>query len=281
MDWSRTKTILIVALILTNSILFYVLYGDRIGASTAQEESQVQLEEVLKLLESEEVVVSAEIPTQNLMMADIRLTYETYTDENIIEILLGDTYTNIDGQFLTKDAEVRIIGAQELVYRPLNALEGFVDTDVEKATKIATDFLEEIGLRNTSVVHWDSRKQSNGTVMVEFRQVEEGYFVENAYMTIQVSGVEVTELKRKWFGAIETQETSKNIEPPAKALFRLLSEIDSSETISRPVEIEAMDLGYRLISNILTINFQEGEPMPYWRFRTSTGEVVYIEAQTE
>tara|TARA_Y100000588_G_C14110114_1_gene862646 strand:+ start:190 stop:1035 length:846 start_codon:yes stop_codon:yes gene_type:complete len=281
MDWSRTKTILILALILTNSILFFVLYGDRIGGSSNQLQGKVQLEEVLKLLESEQVRVTSDIPSQNLMMSDIRLAYETYEDENIIEILLGDTYTNIDGQFLTKDAEVRIVGTQELVYRPLNVLEGFVETDVDEATQIATSFLEELGLRNTSVALWNSMKQEDGTVIIEFRQIEEGYFVENAYMTIQIAGKEVTEMKRKWFGEIEIHESTKNIEPPAKALFRLLSEIDSSDTINRPVEIEAMDLGYRLISNILTINFQEGEPMPYWRFRTSTGEVIYIEAQTE
>jgi hypothetical protein len=42
-----------------------------------------------------------------------------------------------------------------------------------------------------------------------------------------------------------------------------------------------MDLGYRLVSNILTINFQEGEPSPYWRFRTADGDVIYIEAQVD
>lgn len=76
-------------------------------------------------------------------------------------------------------------------------------------------------------------------------------------------------------------KTSKVIESPSKALFRLLPEIDSSETIERPVKIVSMDLGYRLVSNILTINFQEGEPSPYWRFMTSSGDVVYIEAQIQ
>jgi len=281
MDWSRTKTILIIALLLTNSVLFFVLYGDRIGARTDYENNQNQLTEVLKLLESEQVTVTTDVPTQDLVMTDIRLTYETYEDETMIQILLGENFTNIDGQYLSKDAGVRILETQELVYQLLNPLGGYVETDVDQATEIAKNFLDSVGLQYSSVAHWVTEQQDDGTVLVEFRQIEDGYFVENAYMKLIVSNTSVIELRRKWFGAIEVQDTSKIVESPAKALFRVLSEIDGNTDIQRPVEIESMDLGYRLISNILTINFQEGEPMPYWRFRTAQGDVIYIEAQTE
>ena len=281
MDWSRTKTILILALILTNGILFYALYGDNIGSDGAEDIARSQIQEVLELLESEEVELDTEIPKQNIMLPDIRLTYESYEDGNILDILLGENYNEVDGRFLSKDAEVKIHGNQDLTYKMLNPMGGYVETDLDLATTLATQFIEDYGLNNSSVAIWNSRKQESGEVLVEFRQIENGYFVENAYMDIVVKGEEIVEFNRKWFGAIKIQDTSKRIESPAKALFRLLPAIDSNSTIERPVRIDSMDLGYRLVSNILTINFKEGEPSPYWRFRTDQGDVIYIEAQVE
>lgn len=281
MNWSRTKTILILALLLTNSILLFVLYGDQLGADDVEKLKQEQLKEVVTLLESEEIYVTSEIPEQDYILSDMKLTYEMYDDEKLVKTLLGSNYSLIDERYLSKEAEVRVHGSQELIYRKLNAMGGFVETDLDLARRLADAFLNEKKLVDDSVEHWGSTQLDNGTAIIEYRQVEDGYFVENAYMTLAVAGEEITEFRRKWFAGIEKLDTSKLIESPAKALFRLLPEIDSSSTIERPVKIESMDLGYRLVSNILTINFQEGEPSPYWRFRTSTGEVIYIEAQTE
>ena len=281
MDWSRTKTILIMALLLTNAILFFVLYGDRLGVDDIEEIEQTQLKGVIQLLKSEEIYLVSEVSGHDQYLSDIRLTYETYEDENIVKILLGDVYSKVEDRYLSKDAEIRILGTKDLIYKRLNVMGGVVETDIDKAELLATEFLETKGLMDSSVSYWTKSMQDNGSVMVEFRQVENGNFVESAYMTMTVSGDEITELKRKWFGSIQIEDTIKHIESPAKALFRLLPEIDSSNTIERPVKIVSMDLGYRLVSNILTINFQEGEPSPYWRFMTSSGEVIYIEAQTE
>jgi len=282
MDWSRTKTILIMALILTNSILFYALYGDRIGGNNDAALAQKQLLDVRELLESEEIYLDAEIPVRNSILPDIRLAYESYEELTIVGLLLGETYSEIDGRYLSKEAEVTIHGNQEVTFKLINPMGGFVETDLDNATVVAEKFIADRGLDSTSVVKWNSRLQDNGEVLVEFRQNEDGYFVENAYMDVLVKGNDVVEFKRKWFGAIEVQETNKRIESPAKALFRLLPAIDSNDdSIERPIRIESIDLGYRLVSNILTINFQEGEPSPYWRFRTEQGEVIYIEAQFE
>lgn len=50
MDWTRTKTILIIALILTNGVLIFSLYGDRIGADNLDEQKYKRLEEVISFL---------------------------------------------------------------------------------------------------------------------------------------------------------------------------------------------------------------------------------------
>ncbi len=281
MDWSRTKTILIMALILTNSILFYSLYGDSLGNNSVEAAQVNQLEEVMELLNSEQIELLTEIPEVGVILPDIRLTYESYEDRNILGILLGENYSEIDDRFLSTSAEVKIYENQDLVYKTLNPMGGFVETDLDRATAFAIHFIEDHGLNNSSVALWRSRMLETGEVLVEFRQVESGYFVENAYMNITVKGEEIIEFNRKWFGSIETQESYKTIESPSKALFRLLPAIDSSSKVQRPVNIVSMDLGYRLISNILTIDFQEGEPSPYWRFKTDQGEVIYVEAQVE
>lgn len=281
MDWSRTKTILILALILTNGLLFFVLYGDKINSVDAAELEEKHMNEVIELLESEEIFIEAEMPDQSRVLSDISLTYESYEDENMIQLLLGNVYSKVNDRYLSKNAEVKILGSQDLIYKMLNPLGGYVETDPEEAGQIAEVFLSDKGLLNSSAVLWNSRVLEDGAVFIEYRQVEDGYFVENAYMNITVSGKDIIEFRRKWFGAIKILDTSKVIESPSKVLFRLLPEVDSNSRIERPVKIVSMDLGYRLVSDILTINFQEGEPSPYWRFKTDTGEVLYIEAQIE
>lgn len=281
MDWGRTKTILIIALIMTNSILAFILYGDLTTGNDATRVAQHQLSDVITLLESEGIFIDTEVSAKKQMLEDIRLTYQSYEDDSIIRLLLGDTFSLIDGVYLSKEAEVRILGKQELVYKKVNPLLGSVETDPDAARAVAAAFLEDVGLNSTSVAYWSTKAEGDGSVLVSFRQVENGHFVENAYMDVRVLGGETIEMRRKWFGSLKFLDSGKMVESPANALFRLLREIDSREEIERPVRIESMDLGYRLVSNILTINFQEGDPSPYWRFRTGGGEVIYIEAQVD
>lgn len=281
MDWTRTKTILIIALILTNGVLIFSLYGDRIGADNLDEQKFKRLEEVISLLKSEDVYITSDIPTHDLYLPDVQLTYEMYENEELIKILLNKGYSKVDGRYLSKNAEVQILGAQELVYRTLNVPGGFVKTDPDTAKSVADAFLSEKGLTGESVEYWGTKTLDNGMALVQYRQTLDGHFVEDASMDFKIAGNQLAEFRRKWFGSFKTLETIKNIESPVKALFRLLPEIDSSSEVERPVKIVSMDLGYRLVSNILTINFQEGEPSPYWRFKTESGEVIYIEAQTD
>lgn len=140
MDWSRTKTILILALILTNGLLVFVLYGDQLGADDIKDVKENQLREVVSLLESEEIYMTSEIPSEYLVLSDLKLTYEMYDDESLIMELLGSRYSKVDDRYLSKDAEVKIIGAQELIYRELNVMGGFVETDLVKAENIANAF---------------------------------------------------------------------------------------------------------------------------------------------
>ncbi len=282
MNWGRTKTILIIALILTNGILAYILYGDAVTADDAAKLAENQLSDVILLLESENIFIDTEVSAKQQILEDIRLTYQNYEEDSVIRLLLGEKYTYIEeGRYLSGDAEVEILGKQELVYRKHNPVLGYVETDLEKAEELAFEFLEEVGLFSTSVVHWDTKRQDDGSALVAFRQEENGHFVENAYMNVTVRGEELTQMNRKWFGSLKILDSDKTVESPSKALFRLLREIDSRDQIERPVHIVSMDLGYRLVSNILTINFQEGEPSPFWRFRTDDGEVIYIEAQVD
>lgn len=280
MDWSRTKTILILALILTNGVLFYAVYGDRIASRNEEAMNDTQLTDVIELLNSHEIILESEIPDKYTVLPDLRLAYENYEGLYIVDLLLGETYSEVDGRYLSRDAEVRILGSHDLVYSPLNPMGGEVKTDVGLAKSVAQAFLSDKGLSGKSVELWNATVLDSGDVLVAFRQVEDGYFLETAYMDVVVRGEEVVTFKRKWFGSIEILDTSKTIEAPAKALFRLIPAVEDQSGLEKPVRIVSMDLGYRLISNILTINFQEGEPTPYWRFKTDTGKTIYIEAHS-
>ncbi len=91
MDWSKAKTILIVAFIITNILLIYVIVGeDHVNEPTLKDDF---IEDVVELLEDKNIKVSTQIPKDIPHLNTMVVEYENVN----IQKLNKDYFSNRGG----------------------------------------------------------------------------------------------------------------------------------------------------------------------------------------
>ena len=81
MDWSKAKTILIVAFIITNILLIYVFIGEKgIEEPTLKEDFIGNVE---KLLKDKDIYLATEIPTDMPYLNTMNVSYENMTIDDL------------------------------------------------------------------------------------------------------------------------------------------------------------------------------------------------------
>ncbi len=288
MDWKRVESILIVAFIIINVMLFFALSENRKTSNSEVLDSDKRIELVKKLLDENGISLDFNIKDKTQKIHNLHLTYETYEDEGFIRLLLGNLYINEDNNYISDDAQVTIVNEQNLIYKK-NTLEILesprkfksyseqIKNDKVAAIAVAESFLKETGIKSSSVKFWKVIKWDKNAYCVKYRQYEEGYFLEDAYMDVVVKYDKVVELNRKWFGAIGTDDVYIEIESPVWALFRLIA--NEEYRFKEPIAIKSLELGYRLVSDIVPVRFLEGDSTPYWRMETDGGKIIYLKAK--
>jgi hypothetical protein len=145
-----------------------------------------------------------------------------------------------------------------------------------EAWQIGEAYLKDLGFDHSELVDKTYSLESDH-VILEWRQRFGAYFLEGAYMKIRLSGDQVVSLERRWFDPPIPQETEYRVISAAKALYLAAEQIADSG-MTDPVEIENLDLGYKLETGSLTTGITSGEASPYWRVKLSDGRILFVEA---
>lgn len=278
MDWQKTKSILILALVATNLILIFNIWGSKSLFADKPNVDSDEWKKVIELIREKSVHYNGGSVLAPEMLKGIKLEYQMYDAEDIAYRLLGN-YTEDTGRYKSADgSEVTLELGNKLIYTA-KAKPGIGErkplTD-EAAKQLSEAFLAKAMLISSDAKLWDITREGNLTSVI-YRQYEDKLFLDDAYMTITLKGNEVVRFERKWFNSSFALDYERQIIHPAKALYRAADQIlESGET--KPVIIEKLELGYRLDSTSLVTSVKSGEASPYWRVLTKTGNVYYIEA---
>lgn len=279
MDWIKSKSILIIALILTNAILLFNLVDFQSFIDDKTNESANPWKEVLKIARDKQVTLSEETITSPETLQGMRLEYQMYDPEQVAQSLLGN-FTVVLGKYKNDlGDEVTLENGNELLYAksiPKVYTSATILTD-ESAQKKAEQFLKDIQYSSADMKYWAIEKGEDKLTVV-YRQYFKGFFLDDAYMRVSFIGNQVSGFERKWFNPPEVLEYNREIISPSKALFLALDEISQAKE-PLPVTIVQMELGYRLDTDMLVSSVKSGDAFPYWRFLTDSGHVYYIEAQ--
>ncbi|NLV88314.1 MAG: hypothetical protein GX021_02960 [Tissierellia bacterium] len=279
MDWSKAKTILIIAFIVTNILLGYVLLSSEKHVETTIKDSFV--EDVIEILGRKDITINTEIPREIPSLNTLTVEYETIDpyeanrnffngegktenkEPGVIEISFGEEYLTITNK-------------KALSYINNSMEEKYLDLDEEKVLELALDFLEQ---RNYSIsdMKLSFIKKYGESFNLEFTKLYNDRYLEKSNTTMIIDSRGVKTMERMWLNPIDEGEKYIYINTAPKALLSLLSmETTYGKTIEEislcyyfdPAEQDFVDNPNTAI---------RGKTIPAWRVLFEDGTKIIID----
>lgn len=274
LEWSRTKSILIIGLVLTNIILgLYLFSSDNLFSKDDVTEDQ-SLKEVISILEKNNVFISMDSVTYYRIIHDIELEYVSYDVGQASEKFLTKDYTISDNISVSGSESVKVVSDIELVYSLDPDTVERKDIDIEESKIIADKFIFMKGFGSDDKYFWKAQME-DGNYIITYKQKYNDFYLDESYMTVTIKGSEVIEFKRKWFNVKTVFENNRKIIPPSKALFKFM---DTYSDGIEKIVVTDISFGYKLDTGIMSTNVESGDAFPYWRIRTDSDKIYFIEA---
>jgi regulatory protein YycI of two-component signal transduction system YycFG len=241
MDWTKAKSILIVALIVTN----LVLISTYLFQSNSLKDDEKEMQDVtIKLLEEKNIFVQTDIPNDHRRMAKLTVQYDK----------------------LNEDTIKNQIAKQE-------PLPDEKPTD-EALISMTDDFLASCGLMTENVT-FDKIDRSGENILVNYKNYIDGIEIEDSYITVTINQGKITALSRYWLNPVEVSNNEKEVIPAATALIKFMSENTTDEKIN----IEGISLVYWLDSSSFDAEAPVTDTaFPAWKITYNQGKIQYIPA---
>lgn len=246
MEWSRIKSILIIALVLTNIFLIIMIIfvngDDRSAPSTS-------FEDTLRVLEMNGITVSCDTDIPLSKMAALTLTYDSKngttfytTDPGNYRELNEKSAKKMADSFLRKHKEYKdILG--ELVFE-------------------AAQPLESAGVSQTYTV-------SYGGYFRDYRMTD-------CYLVCYVTPYGVTSVERHWVKADESTEAFEPV-PLSQALLTYVAEPFDNGYAIKNQNITDISLVYSVVTQVGE-NVSTDTAFPTWKITTDNGLINIVPA---
>jgi regulatory protein YycI of two-component signal transduction system YycFG len=284
MEWSKTKNILIVALLITNLIIGYFIWNKDFNYEKIDENSRVM--DMVAILNDQGIDIrdlkTLKIETMPVIYAAF-IGYEL--DELAPQLLREGQYESVynnNGVQGYIDGEYRL----SLINQYTIKLEKIIDSETEQnliyptvdaATEIAATFIRQS-------MHFDddfefSKYELLPTGMkITYTQTFSNYFIEGSYMSVIINNNSVIDFERKWFLVSDEEERISQLSPYSIALYRLLEVVPEEDIKETSLKIEKVSIGYSLKGTIFNTDILSGEASPYYKFVSSEGKTYMVEA---
>jgi regulatory protein YycI of two-component signal transduction system YycFG len=266
MDWKKTKSILIFALLIVNIFLLIVFIKDCTSENNLNKE-------LFSILEKKGIYFEENNYKFSDSLEKIYVNYYEYNKEDIARKFLGNNFMKNNEIYLNKNYYFEIDENNVLTYTQRGVSLGENKTSIEDSINVSEKFLESVDFMDDSVELFEA-KMNDDYVVLNYRKVINGRFIEKSYIEIEMFSGKIVSLKRKWLSH-KIDELEKNyIISFETALYKL----DSRLKKSKKIVVKNVELGYMLENNIFIQNIQSGEAFPYYKFYLSDGREIYIEA---
>lgn len=279
MDWSKAKTILIMAFIITNILLAYVLVGEKaIDEPTLSEDF---IEDVTRLLKDKDIHLATEIPTDMPYLNTMNVSYEKIETDDLNRLFLGNKGILVkDGdaysQIVRGKESVVIINNKLILYENKKDNNIFEKMDKEQAIQIAEEFLREKKI-DKSDMELTFVKEENGVFYIEYSKLYDGVFVERAYTNFQIDRRGVKRFERVWLVTEDLGEAQIYISTAPKAVLALLDMEDvygkTIKDISLCYYFDPQKHDYLEEPG----EAKQGKAIPAWRIQFQDGYKVFID----
>lgn len=224
MNWEKAKTVLIVALLITDLFLAGVLYTDRMRVAPAENAAAFH-RETKELLKEAGIALEAEIPKDGETLPILDVAYETDTADHLNHRFFQGKGRVVEGDdqrlvLRTGRGQLKVLDNRRLIYEADAASNAFLNE--KEAEKKAMDFLAERGYSTDDMTLFYSEATGNRRRLM-FTKTYKNDYVESAYTEIDLVGDKVVRMDRLWIDVIDETAEREPLPMATQSLLRLLT----------------------------------------------------------
>ncbi len=281
LNWSKAKTILIIAFLITNMMLAVVLFSQENQEVSTIKESFIQ--DVIEILRKKGIYVDAEIPNEIPSLNTLTVKYEILEDVDINNRFFDGEGSiekpSTDRSIISKESEIITIeNKKRIVYKNNRENMGCEGLDSDKAKEIVFSFLEERKYNTLGMQLWMIElDEYSSEYKMKFSNTYNERYIEKAYTNVVLDKGGVLEFERLWLNPISEGETPIYINTAPKALLDLIG----NESLYRKT-INHISLCYYFDPKKDAYieepeETKEGKSIPAWRVTFTDGTKVIID----
>ncbi|QIB27921.1 two-component system regulatory protein YycI [Caloranaerobacter azorensis] len=278
MDWSKAINILIIAFLITNLILVYVLVDNKRDDSAYLTIKEEFIREVKKLLLQKGIKIESDIPKAVPSLPLLTIEYEIQNPEKLAEKLLGNYSKDVvNGEILYKNGNktLQIIDNKKIIYKNNSSIKIYDELDKNIVVSIAENFIKNNDFTEDDYELTDY--SFNGkSYFLRYTKKSKDMLLEKSYMIFEIDNTGIKRFERLWFDFVKTSERKVTISSAPESLLRLLTMEDVyGKTIVQidlcyyfdPVKHGTGDWKKTL----------KGQAGPAWRVKFNDGTLVFID----
>lgn len=279
MDWSKAKSILIVALIFTNILLGYVLFLDHNNIDTTIDDKFVN--ETIDILNDKNIKLNADLPLTNSSLFGLTVEYELL-DSNLLNNNFFDGKGQIDlkGEGLLEisfeDELITVVNRKLIIYEFFSNEVIYDIKSEEQAIEIARNFLESKQF-TLSDMKLSFIKMVDGVYNIEFTKMYDESYIEATFTNLQIDKSGVKKLERNW---LNMKEVGTNLVQVSSAPKSILGLISMEEVYGKTITDISLCYYFDPEKQDYIENpgeAQQGSTIPAWRIQFDDGYKVFID----
>lgn len=275
MNWSRTKTWLILLFVGINLFLLCTLAKENIAQSTISEQ---MVTDTVAVLARNGISVDAQLIPRKMPSLSAVEVLNTVTDQKAFaKALLGGTpmHDAETNQYM-RSTSILLIDGDTIKYMNLKPSQNDVYTDTQSAIDYAKAFFEKAGY-DMSKARVAVEKQHNSETELVFTQRLDSYPLLDSQLRITVTRQGVSEASGCWFYMSDDQSGGSGARGRVKEITSVLIDfISDAYRAGSSTEITDITLGYTTGEKS---NYHKSvSAMPSWRITTSDGREYYYDA---
>lgn len=282
MDWSKSKIILIIALVITNLILLFYVLGNYFALKDKTNSDEF-VKETVSLLKQSGIEVDTKIPRKKIKLPTMLVEFENYDKEN-----LNKRFFDRNGKIEDPNSEftrinfnkesLSIINTRRLIYENSINITEKKDIDFNQAQNLVEMFLIDRGF-DTNNMKCDYYQKSGDTVYINYSKLYNGLVIERSYCNFIIENGVIVSMDRLWIRVLDKSKNDLLIDSAPKALLKLLdmSEDFYGKKIKKIEEcfyFDPEEQGY--VDDITKV--MQGRAIPAWKIQFDNGTNIVVDS---
>lgn len=295
MDWSRTKTVMIIALILANLFVAYFIFFDNLNFykdSASVEESMMNILKRERIFFEMQTRINSgtinklqahsidmDLKKMLLDSKHLRVDERNYIDDYVWSV---SPENSLDADYIAISDEVKKRIA-EMKSQEKSTVAGFYNSDEikdkNKVIEVAQAFMSKYLSLNFDKELLYVRRYDD-LYRVYYLQKFNEFLISGGYIDVIVYHGRVLSFSQRWYD-IEEIQSQLVTDDYVDIMYKLLREVKNFRTknqFDKEITITEVEFGFGFYDDNHSLQVKYGELTPYYIFKTDDGHIIKVDA---